>query len=371
MALVERLDKCCVSASLSRLDLEQFLGGLDSFDDELLIVDLNSSEIPWCSSAFACRFAFVCKTNDLNDLYSTFPGIAERLANAEEDNDQGKKAIFVASENRFYDLAVSVLTHHLYLLRFRDLSKKASETQRYLEDREQLFSMSRTLSVSEMATTLAHELNQPIGTLMNLLHGIKQRLGTNQKAYDEMIKALDLAQQQTKFASGVISRVRDYTRSRQPDYQRLSVTDLVTSSVSLLDWEIQRDDVGFSVNFSDSMSFDVDGDYVMLQQVLVNLLRNALDAVREARVAGDRAITINITSDEKYIDIAIEDNGLGLSKQGEDSLFVPFSSTKPNGMGIGLNICRSFIELHQGKLWLSSLDSGGCAAHVLLPKKEV
>jgi two-component system sensor kinase FixL len=111
----------------------------------------------------------------------------------------------------------------------------------------------------------------------------------------------------------------------------------------------------------------------MLQQVLVNLLRNALDALRENRPAEPRITLTLLCPKEREgagggeAEARITDNGAGLSAEAEQRLFVPFSSTKPNGMGIGLAICRSFVELHQGRLWFSRGAERGCSFHIGLP----
>ena len=112
----------------------------------------------------------------------------------------------------------------------------------------------------------------------------------------------------------------------------------------------------------------VAGDGVMLQQVMVNLLRNAIDAMA-ATPAGQRRLAISSRVDEGagQIEIAIADTGCGIGDDGAAQLFMPFYSTKPTGMGIGLNICRSLIELHQGRLWFTPNAGRGCTFHVALP----
>ncbi|RZI96437.1 MAG: ATP-binding protein [Rubrivivax sp.] len=110
----------------------------------------------------------------------------------------------------------------------------------------------------------------------------------------------------------------------------------------------------------------VQGDAVMLQQVLINLLRNALDALRLDRPP-EPVIDIELVVDAGRAELRVGDNGPGITPQTEARLFVPFSSTKPNGMGLGLSICRSLIEMHQGRLWFTRRDGGGCCFHFTLP----
>ena len=110
----------------------------------------------------------------------------------------------------------------------------------------------------------------------------------------------------------------------------------------------------------------VPGDEILLQQVFANLLRNAVDAMRE-RALGERRIDVLVERRAESVVIEVRDNGSGLADDAAESLFVPFLTHKSEGMGVGLNICRSFVEMHRGRLWLTGAEGGGCIAHVQLP----
>lgn len=257
------------------------------------------------------------------------------------------------------------LSQGIVALTLEDVSVRENAIQRYLEDRERLFSTSRTISISEMATTLAHEINQPIGTITNLLRGIRVRLGGDESVQSEVTAAIDQAIDQACFAANIISRIRDYTHSRKPMNRRLDLVELICSSVSLLDWEVVREGIDLQLDLG-RQPLMISADETMLQQVFVNLLRNAIEAMRDtARTS--RQLLVTARRDEEEVEIAIADNGVGLTSEAQRHLFVPFVSSKPTGMGVGLNICRSFVELLQGKLWLSPNEAGGCTSHVLLP----
>ena len=240
--------------------------------------------------------------------------------------------------------------------------------RRYMADREKLFTTSRSISVSEMATTLAHELNQPIGTIANMLRGVQLRLGKRGGIGDDINSALGKALDQTRFAANIISRIREFTQSRQPNFSEHDIEDLVRESVALLDWVFESEQVSVQVLNSDAALL-VRGDQTMLHQVFTNLCRNAVDAMRDSANA-PRVLDISIEPTEDGVKIEFADSGHGLDEQAEESLFTPFVTRKASGMGVGLNICRSFIELHQGRLWLAQNETGGCTAHVLLPHQE-
>jgi two-component system, LuxR family, sensor kinase FixL len=278
--------------------------------------------------------------------------------------------------------------------------------RRHLEDRERLLFTSRNVSVGEMASTLAHEINQPVGTIANILRGALTRLSQwpedgvpdaaeQLRLVTHLQQGLQLALDQAMFAARIMGRIREYTHSRQPRREAVDLLALLRESMTLLDWEFQRDGVATTLTIEGQSGLQtapdepawVHGDAVMLQQVVVNLLRNALDALR-MREAGAHAlapprIAVQLhtgtpqkgqaarqSARQPELEIRIADNGVGLSAEAESNLFVPFQSTKPTGMGIGLNICRSFIELHQGRLWFTRNppEHGGCTFHVALPQ---
>jgi len=110
----------------------------------------------------------------------------------------------------------------------------------------------------------------------------------------------------------------------------------------------------------------VNGDATMLQQVFTNLIRNAVEAMRDMQPE-DRHLDIHVHLQERNVQVEIADKGHGLTQETQDNLFVPFVTQKTQGMGVGLNICRSFVELHQGRLWLAPNDMSGCTSFVLLP----
>lgn len=250
--------------------------------------------------------------------------------------------------------------------------------QNYIAERDQLFLRSRSISVSEMATTLAHELNQPLGAISNILIGLQIRLEAGTADADQYREAVDLALQQTQFAARVISRIRDFTESRQPEFVQFNVVDLLNHSVRLLDWVFSADSVRVVLTCTEPDGvgsttdeehnperFLVTADYTMIQQVFTNLLRNASDAIRDTK-HDKRTIRVMVSRVHDGIKIEIKDSGMGLKGVNPENLFMPFQSSKKDGMGVGLNICKSFIELHQGKLWVTPNKGVGCTAHVLL-----
>ncbi len=233
----------------------------------------------------------------------------------------------------------------------------------YLQARDRMFTVSRTVSVSEMAMTLAHEINTPIGTISNLLHVVQRKLGRIDGVPEDVSQALTACSEQTAFTSEVIERIRNFTQARQPVRESISIQSLVSEAINLLDWHFLMNECQIR-NQLPAEAILVEGDRVMLQQVILNLLKNAADAMSE--VTQNRFVDIAVEVKASRVRIKIRDYGEGLGSSGS-SLFVPFVSEKPTGMGIGLNICRSFLELHAGRMWLSNAEGQGCVATVELP----
>jgi len=168
------------------------------------------------------------------------------------------------------------------------------------------------------------------------------------------------------FASRVIVRIREFTRSHQPRHARVDLAELLRASASLLDWDLRRTGASLSLDLPEGGAF-VRGDEVMLQQVIVNLMRNALDAMRTDPPEEPR-LSLRLVLRTGEVELQVCDNGCGLGDDVAAKLFVPFASSKPNGMGIGLSICRSFVELHQGRLWFSRNAERGATFHLGLPR---
>ena len=334
--------------------------------DRVVILDTESDQIIWISSKFSESFGAV-KIND--NILSVCEAITQRsdksatiLSAINELINNNSSGLTVKCLQ--YEIEIINYKQKIVILRLNNYDYNLVANSRHLEDREKLLFTSRSITVSEMASTLAHEINQPIGTINNLLYGLKARLKRSGGMNREILSAIDKSIEQTKFTSKIIARIRDYTQSRQPKLSVVSIKSLIEKCISLMDWEMRNTnvDINKSINLSDAIVF---GDELMLQQVIVNLIRNGIDANNNSH--NTNIIAIDATMVDNYIQISIQDNGKGMSDEEAGSIFVPFASNKSTGMGIGLNICRSFIELHKGKLWLTKNETSGCTSHIMLP----
>ncbi len=255
------------------------------------------------------------------------------------------------------------------LIRWRNPDRLGAYYRHFMAERERLFSVSHSLTVNEMATTLAHELNQPIGTTLNIINGCRRRLERGDTDPEALCEGLTLASRQSEFAAEIIARIRNFTAARQPAVVAVDIRDVVRDALALLDWVVESERIDVRLNTSNEPLM-VRCDRTMLQQVLINLCRNGIEAMRDNADGERRVLGVVVLRSEDGILIDIEDHGHGLGAKGCDALFTPFRTDKPDGMGVGLNICRSFVELHQGRFWLTTNSHRGCTAHILLPEMQ-
>ena len=306
--------------------------------------------LTWRSPAFVAAFPEWREGEALSVVEARLPGLTEAIAAARREG--ASDALIVQSGGRRVYGARLALSDGLVFLELSDAAERQEAQQRHLADREELLTTSRVLSVGEMATMIAHELNQPIGSIANILRGLKARLQRGALTLETGAEALDRATEQALYASGVIQRVRTFVDQRQPQVQRLDLARLARNTLDLLDWEITRDRVTARAATPPDLPA-VLGDPVMIQQVLVNLARNALDAMRGV--------------DLPRRELTMTDTGPGVPEEASARVFSPFFSTRSGGMGVGLGICRSIIELHRGRLWFTPGEAGGSVFHITLP----
>jgi len=355
------------------ISIEDLEGVLDVIDEEIVLIKRSSGKIIWMSNACRAVTHKLGATKNIDEFPSLKKMIDDAMPSQTGVKLQAKwHNMDVKWQQHIGDSTKSTIgvlvrpenSDHVWI-RFMHRDERDEYVRKSLADHEKLFSTSRSISVSEMVTTLAHELSQPLGTLVNIMNGVTSRLNTNGEGSQEIFDALELAEKQGQFASDILLRLRDFAQSKKPVVEIFSVSDLIGNTLELMDWVFAAEGVNVNFNINDS-EIVLAGDATLLQQVLVNLLRNAVDAMVGVEAGGKRVdITVSNTSEKVYI--SISDTGHGISDDHEGTLFTPFKSKKANGMGVGLNICRSFIELHQGKFWFNQNETRGCTANIVLP----
>ena len=239
-----------------------------------------------------------------------------------------------------------------------------SETQR---TRDELAHLARVASMGEMAASLAHELHQPLGAIMNNAQVAIDLASAGFESRAELKEILQDIVDDDRRAGEIIGRVRELVTKRESQRTRVSMSDILQSVADLMAREAGARQISLEgANSADQLV--VSGDRVQLQQVALNLLRNALDATATVAAAAPRVWVSMALSGPHLVHVVVGDNGPGLAAGTERRLFEAFYTTKTGGMGMGLSIARSIVENHGGKIWAVNGAEGGAEFHFTIPR---
>ena len=247
----------------------------------------------------------------------------------------------------------------------RDLTEQQQTQHRLQELQSELVHISRLSAMGEMASALAHELNQPLAAISNYMKGSRRLLSAiADPNRDKIESALDRAAEQAIRAGQIIRRLRDFVARGESEKRVESIAKLIEESGAL--GLTGAREQGVNLQFELDRKHDlVLVDRVQIQQVLVNLFRNALEAM--AASMQRRLVASSRPADDDMVEISVADTGHGFADGVESSLFQTFFTTKETGMGVGLSISRSIVEAHGGKMWAERNPSGGATFRFTLP----
>ena len=244
-----------------------------------------------------------------------------------------------------------------------DITAQKQAEARQRDQELQLERSARLASVGEMASTLAHELNQPLMALSNF--ALAARALADRGASSLLAETLNDIIAQSQRASEIVKRVRVFINPQRAQYENLAPADVIHHAVNLLKPELQRHHVQLQLQLEDGLP-PVRGDSVLLEQVLMNLIHNALHAM-QAQPPGSRRIQLLCRQQEQGVSVTVADSGPGIPAAQIEQIFAPFFTSKPDGLGLGLNICRTIIEAHGGRISVENSPTGGAAFTFTLP----
>lgn len=242
--------------------------------------------------------------------------------------------------------------------------KRAQDFER--QQQEKLQFTARLVTMGELASTLAHELNQPLSAIASYNTGCINKLESGEFTRDQLLPILRKIGQQAQRAGQIIRRVHEFVRRSEPNRVPSTINAIIDDSVALLESTAMKRRARVDVSCAAGLP-EVLADRVMIEQVVLNLARNGLDAMSDTPPEQRRLAITSDLHDEGMVCVSIADRGCGIAKDTEEKLFSPFFTTKPEGMGMGLNICRSIIELHGGRLWFEPTPQGGTIFRFTLP----
>lgn len=240
--------------------------------------------------------------------------------------------------------------------RMRDLARQQNE---------RLQATARLVTMGEMASTLAHELNQPLAAISSYSAGCLNRLESGNADPGELKLILAKLSKQAQRAGQIIKRVHDFVRRSEPKRESTDINGLVAEAVALVEPDARKHQVRIETRLAPALA-PVSADRVMIEQVVINLIRNGMDAMGQTP-AGERTLGVSTRVEGQTILIQVADRGHGIPPEAVAHLFQPFYTTKSEGMGMGLNICRSIAELHHGHLDFEPNPGGGTIFTFSLP----
>lgn len=248
----------------------------------------------------------------------------------------------------------------------RDITERRRTEKELTQHRAELAHAGRLSSIGEIAAGLAHELNQPLAAINMYIQGCIQRLNNLHEIDETIISAMESASLQSQRAAEIIRRVRSFARKEAVQTEDLQINDLIQQALDLIELDIREHDILIRSTFSAQLP-SVNVDALQIKQVLVNLLRNAIDAITDNSGSSlELVIRTGTTIDNKIL-VSIEDQGPGVPAELQAQLFETFFTSKPDGLGIGLAISRSIIEEHGGGIWYCDNIAGGSIFSFSLP----
>ena len=248
----------------------------------------------------------------------------------------------------------------------RDASERRADEDIERRHREELAHVTRLSMMGEMASGMAHEINQPLTSIITYVEGLQTRLKRDDLKPELLADILARVADQAGVASQIIRRLRAFVLKRGTVRAEAAVNDLVDETLALLDGDLKRRRIEVCVDAGEGLP-RVSVDSVQIQQVLVNLIRNAVDATEAADGPPPPIELVTAPDGARGIRIDVIDRGVGLTQQQLDRIFDPFFSTKDDGMGMGLTISRSIVEAHGGRLGAVANPRRGCTFSLVLP----
>jgi signal transduction histidine kinase len=240
--------------------------------------------------------------------------------------------------------------------------KRAEEA--LLRAQSELAHVTRVATLGEMTASIAHEINQPLGAIVNNANACLRWLTADN--IEEARQSAEVIRADARRAGEIVNRIRSFAKKATPQKDWMEINHTVRDVIALAGSEVERNCVALETELSHDLAL-VFADRIQLQQVILNLIINAVEAMSEMS-GGPRQLLIRTETDEsRGIVVAVHDSGPGLKPEDLHRLFTPFYTTKPQGMGMGLAICRSIIEAHGGRLWATATKDRGATFKFTLP----
>ncbi|WP_374263591.1 PAS domain S-box protein [Zoogloea sp.] len=356
---------------------ERFVAILDGLDAAVYVADAASDEILFANRAFKSIYGFDAVGRRVGTYglptppdtlwYDVDPRrlapeqLPRELYDGELQNDLSGRWYHIRERaTRWVDgrvVRMAIAT---------DITDRKRVDEENRAQQERLQRTSRLITMGEMASTLAHELNQPLAAIANYSAGCVNRLQSGEYRQEDILTAMQKASAQAERAGKIIRRVREFVKKSEPRRHAVQLAGIVEDAIGFVEIDARRHGALVESRLPADLP-PVFADAVMIEQVVLNLVKNGIEAMRETP-ADERLLVVSARRIEHgQVEVSVADRGHGLSDEAREKLFSPFYTTKAEGMGMGLNICRSIVEFHDGRLWVDANPAGGCIFRFTLP----
>ncbi|RIX47025.1 MAG: PAS domain S-box protein [Rhodocyclales bacterium GT-UBC] len=359
---------------------ERFVTVIDGLDTAVHVAAVETGEILFANRAFQNIFGFDCVGRDSASVTAAChpPADAYDCRPADLQPEDLPRELFDGEIQH-------TLSGHWYHLHERairwvdgrtvrvqiaaDITDKKHIDEVNLQQQKRLEQTSRLITMGEMASSLAHELNQPLSAIANYCAGCIKRMQAGNYRFEDLLAAMQKASDQAERAGKIIRRMRDMVKKSDPKREPVSLEELVDEARAFADIEAQRTGTQIEVDIPENLPRIV-VDRIMIEQVLLNLVKNGIEAMNSVPFDRRKLLLQARMNEDEMVEVAVSDHGHGLAEEDLERIFMPFYTTKPEGMGIGLAICRSIIEFHQGRLWVEPRREGGTVFRFTVPIEE-
>lgn len=371
---------------------ERFTTVLEALDAAVSVAPIGSEELLfanklyrlWFGSDTVGHLAMVAQAgvpasaahDDALDDVDPYAGLPiDTLTTAQPANNE----IFVPELGKWLEVRSRYLTwvdgRLAQLVIATDITPRRDAEEQAAAQADRAQAASRLITMGEMASSVAHELNQPLTAITNYCNGMMSRIKGQQIDSDALLAALEKTAKQAQRAGQIIQRIRSFVKRSEPNRTAADVPTMVGEAVELAGIELRRRNVRLNHYVAARLPI-VQVDRILIEQVLVNLLKNAAESIDLAeRPLARRSVELRVLpkviENQKAIEFSVQDTGMGLAPEVMDRLYEAFFSTKAEGMGIGLNLCRTIVESHRGRMQAENIYNGpdvvGCRFSFWIP----
>ena len=250
----------------------------------------------------------------------------------------------------------------------RDLTDKKESEERTLRLHNEMINTSRLATMGEMAAAMAHEINQPLAAIANYSSAGARLLDNGAENIEDVKSALESINEQAHRAGEIIKRLRSFVRPKDLTRESANLKDTIDEIRPLAELDARANNIELVVDIPTQMN-EIVADQVQIQQVVLNLIRNGIDAMETAAPANRRLHVTSKSLDDDLVTISVVDHGSGISADAAKQLFEPFYTTKSTGMGMGLAICQTIVRAHGGEITCANNDNQGATFTMTLPTR--